>query len=249
MKLLYLHLALATAGYPQSPIEFDVASIKPNKSGFGGMGIHNTHGLWRAENISVRNLLINAYDILPEQIAGAPAWLEAERFDIEGRFEVTPESEKAGASGQRLQALLASRFQFRTHRETKEWQANVLVVARKGSMLKPSTEEKMSMTSNNGRMDVKAGTLDNLARNLAFRLGRPVVNQTGLDGKFDFILEFEPEGQQGSIADSNNPIAGIDARKPSLFTALQDQLGLKLESRKAPVELLVIDRIERPTEN
>ena len=249
MKSLAIVLAgLRLCAQTPAAAEFEVASIKPNKSASGGVSIHHSDGLWRATNISVKTLLQNAYDVLPEQVQGAPTWIESERFDIEAKFEVNPGGDKGNVNAQRLQALLASRFQLRVHRQTKEWQAYALVVAKNGHKLTPAKEERDSMRSTNGHMEFKGVDLENLARNLAGRLGRPVSNQTGIDGKFDFVLDFEPEGQ-ARPPDKDNPAPGADSRKPSLFTAVQDQLGLKLESRKAPVEMLVIDRVDRPTDN
>ena len=233
-------------------VEFEVASIKPNKSNTNSSGIHHSHGLWRANNNTVKSLIINAFEVLPEQIAGAPPWIDSDRFDIEAKYEENSSASNADNSKQtqlRLQALLSDRFKLQIHRETKEWQSYVLVAGKKGPKLAPTEKkEGSSMNSNNGHMECKGVTIENLARNLAFRLGRPVVNETALEGRFDFTLDFEPEGP-ARIGEKDNPIAGVDARKPSLFTAVQDQLGLKLESRKAPVEMLVVDRIERPSDN
>ena len=231
-------------------VEFEVASIKPNKSNSNSMSIRLNRGIWRATNTTVKTLLINAYEVLPEQMIGAPSWVDSDRFDIEGRYEEDASVDKPGGRNQnsrRLQGLLASRFQLQVHRETKEWQSYVLVVGKKGSKLTPAADGNSSMQSNNGHMEFKASDLENLAQNLASRLGRPVVNQTGIEGKFDFTVDYEPD--DGRVPDKENPISGVETRRPSLFTAVQDQLGLKLESRKAPVEMLVVDRIERPSVN
>ena len=103
------------------------------------------------------------------------------------------------------------------------------------------------MHSSNGHWEFKGADMEGVARNLSHRLGRLVVNETALEGKFDFTLDFDQELRTEMRAD--NPIAGIEARKPSLFTAVQDQLGLKLEARKSPVDMLVVDRIGRPSDN
>ena len=232
--------------------EFEVASIKPNKSSGNNSGIHNSNGLWRANNITVKSLMINAFEVLPEQIAGAPSWIDSENFDIEARYETDPalsKSDNSKSNSLRLQALLASRFGLAFHRETKEWQSYVLVAGKKGPKLTPTEmKEGAPMRSSNGHMECKGATIENLARNLAFRLGRPVVDETGLEGRFDFTLDFEPESA-ARMDDKQNPIAGVDAKGPSLFSAVQDQLGLKLESRKAPVVMLVVDRIAHPSDN
>jgi uncharacterized protein (TIGR03435 family) len=234
-------LSLDTRASAQK-VEFDVVSVKPNKSNSDESGTSGHKGLWRATNVTVKNLIQNAYQVLPDQIVGAPAWIDSDRFDIEGKYEEDPATSPAESAKRhklRLQALLAGRFQFQIHRETKEWPSYILVVGKKGPKLTPS-EANYSLRGGPGRLQCKAVTMDSLAGNLALRLRRPVVNQTGLAGKFDFTLDFEPEG---------TAISGAEATKPSLFTAVQDQLGLKLEPAKTPVELLVVDHVERPSAN
>ena len=243
----------AGAQPPPAPVEFEVASVKPNKSNSTSSGINTSKGLWRATNITVKNLLINAFEILPEQVVSAPSWIDSDRFDMEGKFEEDPALSRTKNSDlhrQRLQALLKERFHLATHRETKEWQAYALVVAKKGAKLTPTErkDEGSSSRQNNGHWECKGVTMENFARNLAFRMARPVVDETALAGRFDFTLDFESDGPV-RMGDKDNPISGVDTKGPSIFAALQDQLGLKLESRKAPVQLLVVDRIERPGEN
>jgi uncharacterized protein (TIGR03435 family) len=209
-------------------------------------------GLYRAENNTAKSVIVSAYDVLPEQISGAPAWIDSDRFDIEARYE-RPEGLSGTEDGRqirlRLQALLESRFQLKVHREPREWQAYVLVVAKKGAKLKPTERRTGGSSShqNNGHWESQGFDMDGLARSLAFRVGRPVRNETGLEGRFDFTLDFEPDIPAAQFGDNSKP--GAELKGPSLFTALQDQLGLKLEPRKVPVELLVVDRIERPSEN
>ena len=244
--------ALSLVAQQHPAFEFDVAAIKPNKMGGKRSGVDSAPGLWKADNVTVKSVIMNAYEVLPDQISGAPSWLDSERFDIEAKFEQDPAESKLDESKQtklRLQALLASRFQFQMHRETREWQSYVLVKGKKGLKLTPTKRtEGSSMHSNNGHLECNGVNMENLARGLAGRLGRPIVDETGLDGRFDFTLDFEPDAP-ARAGDKDNPAGGVDANRPSLFTALQDQLGLKLESRKAQVEFLVVDRIERPSGN
>ena len=245
-------VALSLDAQQHAAFEFDVAAIKANKIGGKRSGIDSTPGLWKADNVTVKSLIMSAFEVLPDQISGAPSWLDSERFDIEAKYEHDPAvsgSEESRQSGLRLQALLASRFQFQMHRETREWQAYVLVTGKKGPRLTPTKRsEGSSMRSNTGHLECTGVSMENLARGLAGRLGRPVLNATGLEGRFDFTLDFEPDAP-ARAGDKDNPIGGVDASRPSIFTALQDQLGLKLESRKAPVEFVVVDRDARPSEN
>ena len=233
----------------QAAAEFDIASIKPNKSSSNSSRISSSKGIFRASNISAKALLLNAFDVLPEQISGAPAWIDDDRFDIEAKAEYDPVTgEESSRMQQRLQALLASRFEFKMHRETREWQVYSLVAGKNGPKLTPSEEKGSSTRVGNGHMEAKGITMDSLAYSLAGWLGRPTVNKTGLEGKFNLTLDFEPE-RSVRVVGGAEPIAGVDVARPSLFTAVQDQLGLKLESRKAPVEMLVVDHIARPTDN
>ena len=242
-----------TAPTPAAPVEFDVASIKPNKTGNNSSGVHQSNGLWRGNNNTVKSIITMAYDVLPDQISGGPSWIDADRFDIEAKYDQDPKVSNADDGKQtrlRLQALLASRFQLEIHRQTKEWQAYALIEAKKGPKLTPTVRKEGSSTNtNNGHMECKGVDMERLARVLSDRLGRPVANETAIVGRFDFFLDFEPEPQASRMSEKNNPISASDSTRPSLFTALQDQLGLKLESKKVPVEMLIIDRVERPSEN
>jgi uncharacterized protein (TIGR03435 family) len=148
-----------------------------------------------------------------------------------------------------LQTLLKDRFHLAVHREEKELPMYRLVVSRNGPRLRESAvsgapQPRMSM----GQITDEKANMDTLASQLGQQLGRFVSNQTGLKGDFDFHVEWAPDpGQnQGGESDTPSP-AGVDG--PSIFTALQDQLGLKLESAKGPVEVLVIDHVEKPDAN
>ena len=256
MFMKYLVLALIApclaAAQTKTAVDFDVAAIRPNKSGSTNSSIDHNHGQWRATNVTVKSLLLNAFEILPEQIVGAPGWVDSETFDIDANAEYDASAslaKEAQATRQRLQSLLADRFGLEFHRETKQLQTYALIVGKKGPKLTPASNPEHSSThTSNGHMDAKGISMEHLARSLAGWLGRPVVNETGLEAKFDLTLDFEPE-RAVKLNTSNTPIAGVDSSKPTLMTAVQDQLGLKLESRRSPVEMLVVDRISRPSEN
>jgi uncharacterized protein (TIGR03435 family) len=146
-------------------VEFEVVSVKPNKSNYDGMSIDGNKGMWRATNITPKSLIINAYEILPDQIVGAPAWIDSAHFDIEGKYQEDPAMSRAESARQhrlRLQALLSDRFQIQIHRETKESQAYILVVGKKGHKLTPS-EPKSTMSARPGHMECKGMTTDSLA--------------------------------------------------------------------------------------
>jgi uncharacterized protein (TIGR03435 family) len=141
-----------------------------------------------------------------------------------------------------LWALLADRFQVKVHREMRESPVYVLVTAKRGPKLKESDREAMSRLTLAGgrtiRITTIKGSVEQLAGHLSGDLGRPVVDRTGLTGSYDHKLEWASDG--GVAGDSNGP---------SIFSVVQEQLGLRLESTKAPIETVVIDRVEKPTEN
>jgi uncharacterized protein (TIGR03435 family) len=299
-----------------APPAFEVASIKPNKAGGRGLMIRNGPARFNATDIAVRMLIHMAYGIQDFQISGGPAWLNSDRFDIEAKTGGPPEKEpwklneeqrKAFMERRRLmmQALLADRFQLKTHRETKELPVYALVVAKNGPKLKediftptadmpgpdakpdarPEPKEpkgpmftqgpgpgQMSkdrpmvrgegMRMGPGQLSAQAVPLSNLVEMLSNTLGRTVIDKTGLKKTYDFTLQWTPDESQGQMfkgaARDGGPggpgPGGPDGAPPpdagpSIFTAIQEQLGLKLESQKGPVEILVIDSVEKPTEN
>jgi uncharacterized protein (TIGR03435 family) len=294
-------------GQPQDrSLKFDVASVKraaPLADGrriiiqppSGGPGTKDPTRI-HYPNISLRQLLTNAYDVKPFQISG-PAWLDTERFDIDGTMPPGTTKEQFRIM---LQNLLADRFKAAIHRETKELPIYSLEVARSGSKLKPSADVPLAANPDDpislpsqpkigadgfpeippqprGRNPVmfigmptrvkllgQDATMEDLTDRLTFQLNRPVTDKTGLKGKFDFTLTFSTEsmpGPAGPGMPSGLPAAAVPVAPPSgpppegeslpdLFTAVQSQLGLKLDAKKGPVVLIVIDRIEKnPTDN
>jgi uncharacterized protein (TIGR03435 family) len=234
------------AAQQESGFQFDVASIKPSKADPYSSSFSISRGRLRITNTTVKSLIQSAYSVLPDQINGAPAWADSVHYDIEATSDDDPTISSAESSRRtnlRLKALLASRFQLAIHRETKEWQAYTLVVGKEGPKLTPTALEGHgnSMRTGSGHVEATGLTMNDLAANISNWLRRPVANQTGIEGRFDLTLDFESEGAVEAGA--------ADTGRPSLFTAVQDQLGLKLEPKKVPVEMLIVDRIERPSEN
>jgi uncharacterized protein (TIGR03435 family) len=190
--------------------------------------------------VTLRDLLSYAYDVRYEQLGGGPSWVGEDHYDVMAKSEgdgVLKQTE----SRQMLQKLLADRFQLQVHRETQEVPMYALVVAKGGPKLKPATETTRcySVRSNEKgmRMEARCGTMDHLVRQLAGTAGRFVVDRTGLTGQYVFTLEWGPQNRSA------------ESDVPSMLDAVQEQLGLKLESTRGPLEKLVIDRAERPTEN
>jgi uncharacterized protein (TIGR03435 family) len=222
---------------------FEVASVKVNGSGQAVMRLTAPPGTGRfdATNVSTRILILNSHGLRDFQLAGAPAWTESERFDVAGRTDASATRDDISAM---VRSLLADRFKLRTHRETREMPTYALVAAtadkRPGPGLKLSTADTRTNISPTSISAVSM-TMARLALTLSAVVGRVVTDDTGLQGAYDLELRFAREGPVPPGA----PPADPDA--PSIFTALREQLGLRLEGRRGPVEVLVVDGIERPT--
>ncbi len=232
-------------------LKFEVASVKPSApdSPDGFIRYLRGGGL-RITGATLQGLISIAYDLRPFQIPGGPKWIDTDRFDIDARLstsdaasrELTREDPWKAAEG--LRSLLADRFLLTFHQETREQSLFALVVAKRGPKLQESTEST-SFIRRTGRGSIKgqAVVLRLLVLNLENELGQPVIDKTGLTGKYTFELKWD--GSLPSAAQSS-----VDAPDgSSIFTALEEQLGLRLESQKGPVKVLVVDGAERPSEN
>jgi uncharacterized protein (TIGR03435 family) len=220
-------------------VKFEVASIKPSKAAPGSGGVSARSGLLRSVNVTLKRSIMGAYEIGPNQIFGGPDWLDTERFDITAKAD-EPVGDHALMA--MLQTLMAERFKLAIHRETRPIQAYVLEIGRNGSKLKKGDGGVSSTDNGRGNLLVKNTTLDRFAEVLSRQMDLPVVNRTGLDGAFNVELRWTPENRQAKPGDA--PPDG-----PSIFTAIQEQLGLRLRAEKVPIEVLVIDHAEKPTEN
>jgi uncharacterized protein (TIGR03435 family) len=190
-------------------------------------------------------------------VEGGPAWLKSDRYEIVAKADGDASPDMM--NGPMLQALLEDRFQLKVHRETREIPVYDLTVAKGGPKLRAFKEGSCTHCGANGTMKGsnfllhgQGVTSDELAKSLAIGLDRPVIDQTGLAGKFDFELEFARDQAMGpAFRDPNQviPAAADLSTGPSIFTAIQEQLGLKLEPAKGPGEFLVIDSVERPSGN
>jgi bla regulator protein blaR1 len=263
--------AQITSGDPA----FEVASIKPNKSGDIRMGIGFTPGdRLDATNETLLDVLRFAYQIQNFQIVGGPAWIGTERFDITARpARVYPPGPNGPAPEllQMLRTLLADRFKLRTHSESRNLPTYSLMLANNGSQLHsvdvdcaklladrtrsgppppPPTRGAFqarqlppcAMLFGPGRLVGTAMSMPELTRALMPIVGRMITDRTGLAGRFEISLEFTPD--QAPLAGS--PMPPADPNGPRIFTALQEQLGLKLESTRGAVDVLVIDHVEQP---
>jgi uncharacterized protein (TIGR03435 family) len=259
---------------------FEVASVKPNKSGDGRMmlGIQ-PGGRFTATNVPLRTLIRNAYQLQDFQIVGGPGWIASDRFDIlakaEGNLPPAPPGGPPGPLQLMLRALLAERFSLVVHEDTRELPTYALVLARAdgklGPQLRGSDIDCAQMAGARGRggppvaapqpgerppcgirigpgqMSAGGLPLSQFATALSPFVQRVIVDRTGLAGNFDVDLRWTPDQMpQGAPPPGAPPLPPINPNGPSIFTAVQEQLGLKLESERSPVSVLVIDKVEQP---
>jgi uncharacterized protein (TIGR03435 family) len=265
-------LALAASGRParaqsqmaqQSQTEvpaapaFDVAAIHLHES-----QPHEHNSIWsspldghfRTENISVMALIHWAWEMPETRILGAPGWANTAHFDIDATADPAVDQQLKGLSSdaahkqkeKMVQALLADRFKLATRFETRDLPIYELVAAKGGAKLGPAQESGTTINTSNGRIEVQgANSVAILAEELSKVVGRPVFDKTGIAGRYDLKLKWTPD-------DITEPTllngAAVDSG-PSIFTALEEQLGLKLEPGKGPVQVLVIDHVEMPSAN
>jgi uncharacterized protein (TIGR03435 family) len=226
---------------------FDVASVKPSPSGSAGRSLTEHPGArLTTSGATVKMLIFLAYQLMPDQVSGGPAWVESDSFDIDARA-ADPKVTRAEFR-QMVQNLLADRFQLKVHRATKELPVYALVVARNGPKLvdaKNDDGDAGMRIEGPGRMTGVKATMPMFANTLSKPLRRHVVDETGLKGAYSFHLDFVPDQKPVMPGDTPPP----DRDGPSIFTALQEQLGLSLKATKGPVDVLVIDRAEKPSAN
>ena len=247
-----------TASSPAAPLTFEVSTVKLNTSGSGNSRSGLDRDRFSATNVTLKNLMVySAYGIPESRILGGPKWLATQRFDIEAKMNapVADQLRQLSRAQRRtqlqvmFQQLLADRFQLKAHWETRQLPVYALVVAKNGSRLQPSaTTTGTNTNAGNGvytASDISIPALaDSLTQELASELGRTVIDKTALPGQYDIALKWTPE--------KNTDLTGVPSlsdSSPSIFTAIQEQLGLKLEPTKGPVQVLVIDHIEQPSEN
>jgi uncharacterized protein (TIGR03435 family) len=260
--------AFAQTAVPASHRAFDVVSIKPNTSGVAGERIGPIMmGSFTGTNITVDHLLRLAYDVHEFEVLGAPEWTKSATFDITAKAEGM---DKATYEEMRplLQTLLADRFKLALHRETKDLPVYELVAAKDAPKLVATKEgsctafdprnppppqpggalPRICGATQMGKnlLRIVGSTLPDLAADLSELLGRSVIDKTGVTGRFDVDLRFAPDD---AIAIGGLPSPTGDLSRPSIFAAVQEQLGLRLKSSKGPVHVLMIDHVERPTEN
>jgi uncharacterized protein (TIGR03435 family) len=276
IEIAMLHADAQTARGADDQFAFEVASIKRSDQNAPISLVVSPGGRFIATGIKLRRLLMYSYNIGSDQISGAPAWADSEKYEI---FAKAPEGsipdsvgrqlELVGQTGRGLgwmanadnesarrlrgmvQSLLGERFQLKAHTETREMGVYVLQPAKNGSRIREAAAEsspKVSFVM--GQLTFQSTPISFLVTLLTELTGRKVLDETGLKGNYDFSLRWMPDRvPQQPAAPPRDGASPQEFSGPSLFTAVQEQLGLKLTPTKGPVEVLVIDHIERPTEN
>ena len=243
--LLLACLSLPFSGaLGESLPSFEVASVKPfdriGQVGHGRLEVSGPRVTMTGYTLSA--LIVYAYDLRNYQISGGPGWITSDGFTIAAKAEGETAPEIAEIR-KMLQSLLSDRFGLKLHRETKELRVYNLVSAKAGPTLTPSKAQRATMQMGAGRMFLSKFTTAQFASVLSGVLSRPVLDQTGMTGEFDFTLE-SPD-----INMARMPPPPEDFNGPSIFTAIQEQLGLRLDPARGPIEILVVDQADRPIEN
>lgn len=233
--LVVLVFSTLTCAQEAAPA-FEVASVKVNPAGPDGANSYSpTPGRLRVTGASLKQLIQVAYHVPAGTLFGTGGWIESDRFDIDAKAAGKSTFDEDLVM---LRALLVDRFQLRFHHETRQIKMQALVVAKGGPKFQASKDQDLKE-----RVNIRATEISGVAipfghfvSILAAQLGYPITNQTGLSGRYDLALQY--------VRDDS---PGVDG--PSVFAALEDQLGLKLETRKGPMEVFVIDSAQRPSEN
>jgi uncharacterized protein (TIGR03435 family) len=230
-----------------APLAYDVVTVKENKSQSYETWLDSGEGdSLKIKNANLILMVSEAFDLHDYLIEGVPAWGKSQHFDVQGKIlEATPEQIKALTMEQRramLAGVLQQRFGLKTHWVTRDKPEYELIVAKSGSKLKESTAKQESSGLNWDSLDATRISMDDLAKALAARLEKPVVNKTGLNGRYDIQLKWSVEGQM---------INGeaVQDTAPSMFTAVKETLGLELKPTHGPVQVLVVDAVEEPSAN
>lgn len=248
---------------------YDAVSIKPNKAGDNRMMIRHGQTDYAGTNITLKQLLRYAYDLTTDdQISGLPGWAESDHWDIVAKMDAEtvaaqkkmPEEESNLQRRAMMQKMLADRFKLTTHHEQKEWTVYNLVIAKGGSKLTEIAPEApagdgplpkdgkmhggMSWMET-GKLTAQGVPVASLGSFLAQTLHKQVIDKTGLTGKYDMTLQWTPD----DMPTGSHEATGVDTNAPSIYTALQEQLGLRLDTVKGPVDTIVVDHVEVASEN
>jgi uncharacterized protein (TIGR03435 family) len=237
MRAIFAILLFSALTCAQEPAPaFEVASVKLNNSGpESGNGFFPSPGHLRVTNATLQQLMQAAHHIKTGMLFGMAAWMESDRFDIDAK---APGKSSFDDDMVMLRALLAERFQLRFHRETRQLKTQALVLGKGGPKFQASKDQDQKERVNIRATEISGTAIPfgHFVTILESQLRYPITNETGLSGQFDLALKYVRDESAG-------------AGGPSVYAALEEQLGLKLETRRGPVEVFVIDSAERPREN
>jgi uncharacterized protein (TIGR03435 family) len=240
LRALIMMVAFAAPGPPIYGQAFEVVSIKPNLSGGDDNSMRTSPGHLTVVNTTPKSLLLYAFGVRDSQLAGGPDWLAKEKFDVDAVTGTAADLNRTTLQPL-LQTMFADWFHLKFHRENRESPIYSLVVAKRGPKLTVHSGEGAPITgihssSGKDRVNARKTTMKRLAEVLSEQTDRNVIDNTGLLGEYDFSLEW-----------ASDPI--VNSQDPAIFAAIQEQLGLRLEPAKGPVQIIVIDSVERPSEN
>jgi uncharacterized protein (TIGR03435 family) len=255
-SLIFSAAAAAMLGQaPATRKEFDIVSVKPSAP-----DEHNSFmfqslpgGAIRMVGVPLRMMIMEAYEVKAFQISGGPDWIRTGRWDVLAKAEGFQGRIPRDQENQMVQSMMADRFQLRVHDETKEESVYALVVDKNGSKMTPHAGDERQFRTQYGSLNVKKGGMASLADWLSRGLGRVVIDKTDLKGEYDYALEWAPDPGEGGPESiglpPEAPAPHPETNGPDIFTAVREQLGLRLLPQKGPVRIIVIDAAARPSEN
>jgi len=255
LYVLLVAAGSAVLGQSTGVSRFDVVSVKPTdpEAQNGFMFISLPGGTVRIAGEPLRMMMMDAFGVKAFQISGGPDWVRTERWDVTAKAEGFPGHIPRDQENAMLQAMMADRFQLRVHTESKQMLVYALEVDKRGSKLTPHIGDERQFRPGYGSLIVKKGRISSLADWLSRSLWRVVIDKTGLTGEYDYTLEWAPEPGDGGPESLGLPPAPPEAHPvvnaPSVFTAVRQQLGLRLVAQKGPVRIVVIDSVAKPSEN
>jgi uncharacterized protein (TIGR03435 family) len=233
---------------------FEVATVKPSKPDQQGKAFLVQGNRFKTINVTLYELMSFAYGVHSKQVVGAPAWADTDKFDIDAK----PDGEGAPNDKQwksMMQKLIVDRFKLAFHRDKRELSVYVLSVAKGGPKMTKSDGDPNGLPglffSQLGDLNVRNATIGDFTGMMQNTvLDRPIVDQTAIAGRFNFTLKWTPDDSQfGGMAAHIPPPTDATKAPPALYTAIQEQIGLKLDATKAPADVLVVDHVEKPSDN
>ncbi len=247
-------MMLALAAAAVSAQTFEVASIKPSAPGMRGYSLPPAKvGRFSAGNVTLKMLIGEAWSVQEYQVDGGPPWAATDRYDIEAKYTGKTEMARTRAM---IQAMLVERFHLQVRHEQREMQAYMLTLAKGGSKMKAARDPECSASPvsplcggfrlhNRSELAAESVSMQQLAMTLGELLRMPVVDETGLAGLVDLKVEWSPDGVS-NVGEDGPQASTLGV---SIFTAMQNQLGLKLAPKKAPIDVIVIEKADKATAN